>query len=382
MSNKVFHLLGYDNPLGHYPAPVVPVGLLADKSTPITPLVAVYSNEQGSSFVVLKYNADFVALDARALEILEDFDPNQHRLFALNKRDIKFYPVENEQRVFLQLLKQKFFATQQPFLRLALAKVVNNVNILQRELTICTSLMLRSSPDVVDSWYKGQLELLQEHVSDDIFRTLPSNWRELPNIAKSLSGSRGAGFDGVSSASDSQQVTRYGAGAAMARVMVATGLFRSREAFEYACQSIVSLGYSLTQVNVLMSDAALLEYFPEVYLDEKPTASTGGTDDWWNQTSALTEQIIDMITTGSAFTFPQYNIFIAGPLHNWLINKVRGHGAVPSDVVELLTGEGISEGVARQFERGITEGGIVVTIEPNNKEGSERIADEWLYDAS
>jgi hypothetical protein len=168
----------------------------------------------------------------------------------------------------------------------------------------------------------------------------------------------------------------------MARLMVATGLFRSREAFEFACQSIVSLGYSLTEVNVLMSDAALLEYFPEVYLDEKPTASTGGTDDWWDQTSALTEQIIDMIATGSAFTFPQHRIFIAGPLHNRLINKVRGRDAVPSDVVELLAGQGVSEGVARQFERGITEGGIVVTIEPKNKEGSKRITDEWLYDAS
>lgn len=327
-------------------------------------------------------DTEFVRISADLIKLnkLADFNPWQHRLFALNDRDIKFYPIEDEKRVFLQLLKQKFFAAGQPFLRLALAKVTNKPHILQRELSICASWLLRTSPEVVDSWFAGQLELLKEHVSNEIYQTLPSDWREFPAIAKMLLGGRGVGANGVSSSSDAEQTTPYGAGAAMARMLVVTGIFKSREGFEYACQSVASLGHSLKEINVLMSDATLSKYFPEISLEEEIPQSGNNGDDWWNQASGFTDQVVDMLATGSAFPLPQYQLFISGPLNNALIIRLEREEAIPSDVVELLIGEGVSENVARQYEHGITAGGIVVTMEPFDKEESGRIADEWLYD--
>lgn len=377
MTEDIFQLLGFDAPLSHYPAPVVPIGLLGNK------LVAVFITDDDPAFVRLDNDVEYIQFSESALRNLADFNPSKQRLFALNREDVKSYAIDDEQRIFLALLKQKFFSSNNPFFRLSLAKIVNRPSILLREISLCARHIYLSSPEMLDSWYLGQLDSLREHVSEDVYAALPSNWRDLHSVPSSGGGSVDSDHVSTdSSESDSDKRYAYGAGAAMARMPVATGLFKSREGFEFGCQTLVVRGYSLNQVNIMMSESTLASAFPEVteVTEESKTALSAEEDAWWNAGNDFSEQIVNTITDGSVFSFQDYRVFISGPLQRLLSDPESQGQRVPSNLTELFVGEGLPGGVIRQYESGIAKGSIAILMNPKNKEQEGEIHEEWAYD--
>jgi hypothetical protein len=174
-----FALLGYDNPLGRYPAPVVPVGRLGDE------LVAVYAGDESPSYLTLEGDTQYLKFDARTLKHFVDFDPQLNQLFAISSNDVRRYLIKDEKKFFSKLLKQESFTYDNPFLSLSLAKATNDSKIIVWELTSCVLWMLGSTPELVDSWYQAQLRSLKDCLPHLVLVTIPYEWRDLPCLPKS-----------------------------------------------------------------------------------------------------------------------------------------------------------------------------------------------------
>lgn len=186
MTRARFALLGYDNPLGRYPAPVVPVGRLDGR------LVAAYSGAQSPSYLALEDDVEYVKFDGAARGKLAAFDPHVHRLFAFGEWDVRLYPIAREGEVFSEFLNQKNFSGCNPFLRLSLAKVTNDSRLIIRELRSCVLWMHNSAPALLDSWYQSQLGSLVQYLSPGLYAAIPGHWRALPGVSESIATPSGA----------------------------------------------------------------------------------------------------------------------------------------------------------------------------------------------
>lgn len=74
----MFELLGWDNPWGSFPNPVVPIGRLGGK------LVAIYNGAPDP----ISEEDTYVHFTAPQLEILQGFDYQRDQLFAINERNV------------------------------------------------------------------------------------------------------------------------------------------------------------------------------------------------------------------------------------------------------------------------------------------------------
>jgi hypothetical protein len=189
-----FILLGYDNPLGRYPAPVVPVGLLGDE------LVAVYPGNESPTYVALEQDVKYIKVDTATQDSLAEFDPQLHRLFAADRNNAQCYRVNDEKNFFLRLLKQQSFSSNNPFLRLSLATVTCDTKLIVRELSSCVAWMRASTPGALDNWYKAQLNSLREHLPEQIYTTIPEDWRKLPSASRPVT-------EGAVTGSEARQAT-------------------------------------------------------------------------------------------------------------------------------------------------------------------------------
>jgi hypothetical protein len=179
-----FALLGYDNPLGRYPAPVVPVGRMGGE------LVAVYADDESPSYITLEGDVQYLKFDARTLKHFVDFDPQLDRLFAISSNDVRHYLIKGEKTFFSKLLKQESFTYDNPFLSLSLAKATNDSKLIVWELMSCVLWMLGSTPELVDSWYQAQLRSLKDCLPYLVLVTIPHEWRDLPCMPKTWKGRR------------------------------------------------------------------------------------------------------------------------------------------------------------------------------------------------
>lgn len=126
-----YKLVGYDCPLGCYPAP-------------LTPIILVEENEYNAVYLDddLTIHLDLIDLRSSHSIISEDkefeqFDYSKHRLYAVSKKDIRFYEVANQLRFFRDLLLDKNFAPDDPFVRISLAEDIGDPYLLIRELGSC-----------------------------------------------------------------------------------------------------------------------------------------------------------------------------------------------------------------------------------------------------
>lgn len=94
-----FILLGHDSPLGRYPAPVVPVGLLNGQ------LVALYPGGSPSPGVEpVDETQSYVHHDRRLRKALIHFDYRIERLFAFTRVRVISYPIAAERQFFQKVL--------------------------------------------------------------------------------------------------------------------------------------------------------------------------------------------------------------------------------------------------------------------------------------
>ncbi len=173
MSDTIFELLGHDNPLGRYPAPVVPVGRLNGN------LVVIYSGNEMAEPFGLEEDCEFVKHGALLRETLRAFDWRRHRLFAFSKNDVVIYLIEFEHDFFTALLSDRTFSIENPFLRLSIAKATYSVELIKQEVALCALTLSQSAPSFVDNWYEAQILALTGEVDNGSQTAFPSRWQDL-----------------------------------------------------------------------------------------------------------------------------------------------------------------------------------------------------------
>jgi uncharacterized protein YjbJ (UPF0337 family) len=141
-----------------------------------------------------------------------------------------------------------------------------------------------------------------------------------------------------------------------------TGLYSTPESASRAYEGLTTKhGYRADDINVLMSEDTRRRHFGDV----KPgTELSGGTKaaEGLGKGAAIGGGIgaalAAIFAVGSSVVIPGLGLVVAGPIAAALAGA--GAGGATGGIIGALIGAGIPEDRAREYERGISEGGIVI----------------------
>ena len=140
-----------------------------------------------------------------------------------------------------------------------------------------------------------------------------------------------------------------------------TALFRTREAAERGFQNLLDLGYSRDDISVLMSEESRTRYYggdtTDTALSDKAAEGTGVGAAIGGTVGAVLAAIAAI---GTNVVLPGLGLIVAGPLAAALAGA--GAGGLTGGLLGALVGSGIPEERAREYEAGIREGGIVLSV--------------------
>jgi len=159
------------------------------------------------------------------------------------------------------------------------------------------------------------------------------------------------------------------------RSLILTGLFRDRNSAERAYSSLVDRGYGRDDVSLLMSDETRERHFthPDARRSELGTKAAEGMGVGAVAGGGLGALLAGLAAAGVAV--PGLPIIAMGTLAAALTGAATG-GAIGA-LVGGLVGCGIPEDRARQYDRGIREGGIVMGVTPRTRQDAEYFEREW-----
>ena len=78
---------------------------------------------------------------------------------------------------------------------------------------------------------------------------------------------------------------------------------------------------------------------------------------------------------GTSLVIPGLGLVIAGPIAGGLAGA--GAGGITGGIVGALVGAGIPEDRAKEYERGLKEGNIVMGVRPRSDEDADYLEDNW-----
>ena len=169
-------------------------------------------------------------------------------------------------------------------------------------------------------------------------------------------------------------MTNYGVQTSNA---VITGLFRDLDKANRAYQTLIDLGYDQTSINVVMTDKTRDQWYRtqtpiEVEHGNKALegASVGGAIG-----GTVGAVLAAAIAVGAAITLPGIGLVIAGPIAAALAGA--GAGGLTGGVIGALVGAGIPEERAKNLEKGITGGGVLISVSPRSESDAQKIERDW-----
>ena len=141
-----------------------------------------------------------------------------------------------------------------------------------------------------------------------------------------------------------------------------TGLYTTPDAANRAYEGLTTKhGYKADDINVMMSDSTRQRYFGDV----KPgTELSGGTKaaEGMGKGAAIGGGIgaalAALFAVGTSVLIPGLGLVVAGPIAAALAGA--GAGGATGGLIGALIGAGIPEDRAREYEKGITDGGILI----------------------
>ncbi|HUQ89814.1 MAG TPA: CsbD family protein [Vicinamibacterales bacterium] len=141
-----------------------------------------------------------------------------------------------------------------------------------------------------------------------------------------------------------------------------TGLYNSPESASRAYEGLTSKhGYKADDISVMMSDETRTRHFGDV----KPgTELSGGTKaaEGLGKGAAIGggvgAALAALFAIGTSIVIPGLGLVVAGPIAAALAGA--GAGGATGGIIGALIGAGIPEDRAKEYERGINEGGILI----------------------
>ena len=141
-----------------------------------------------------------------------------------------------------------------------------------------------------------------------------------------------------------------------------TGLYSTPESASKAYQDLTSRhGYKSDDINVLMTDDTRKRHFGDV---RPGTELDGGTKAAEGMGvggaigGGVGAAIAALFAVGTSIVIPGLGLVVAGPIAAALAGA--GAGAATGGLIGALVGAGIPEDRAREYERGLNDGGIVI----------------------
>lgn len=155
-----------------------------------------------------------------------------------------------------------------------------------------------------------------------------------------------------------------------------TGAFPDQESAERAYNDLVKKGYTEKEVHVLMSedtrkhlrgaDNLKIEHGNKALEGAGAGGAIGG---------ALGATILGIMAAASNVAIPGIGLVVAGPLAGALIGG--GAGAAAGGLAGTFVGMGIPEDRAKDFEKDLKGGSIVMGVNPHNDADARYFENEW-----
>ena len=154
--------------------------------------------------------------------------------------------------------------------------------------------------------------------------------------------------------------------------------FRNRIDAQNAFDALLrECGYSEPEIHVMMTESTRDTYYPQDDADSDEQHPVGSQAAEGGAVGAATGTVIGAIAaalsaTGAAVLIPG-GFLIAGPIAAALAGA--GAGGVAGGLIGALVGAGIPESNANAYEAVLTEGGIVLGVEPRDEDSTREIKD-------
>jgi len=141
-----------------------------------------------------------------------------------------------------------------------------------------------------------------------------------------------------------------------------TGLYTSPEAADRAYQGLTSKhGYKADDISVLMSDDTRKKHYGDVTPGTELSGGTKAAEGLGKGAAiggGIGAALAAIFAIGTSIAIPGLGLVVAGPIAAALMGA--GAGGATGGLIGALIGAGIPEDRAKEYERGINEGGILI----------------------
>lgn len=359
----MFELLGHDNPLGRYPSPVVPVGKLNGQ------LVAVFAGTDGNETQELGGDEEYTHHTDSVAKKLQDFDYERDRLFAFNEEELVFYEVAREREWFSHVLQDSRLSDDNPFLRLALAKIVSSPNLLLDELYRCVASLTRTkaADEFIDDWYAKEKESVLRKMDPQHHFRVPATWKRLLRIRESSRPIVSRPEPTFFSQSGSQQWGGSSAGAAMGTALVVVTTFNNRANAERAYRLLHDRKYDARDVSLLLLEQTFKVAFPELQ-DEAHIS----------ELDIAPDSLVKLLIAAESAKVGDTKIVCAGPYaKNFGGITVDG---IPGNLITGLTSSGLSDAQAQVCDERLKHGSILMGVNSVREDDAWYFENQWIVE--
>ena len=157
------------------------------------------------------------------------------------------------------------------------------------------------------------------------------------------------------------------------KTRMVTAVFRDRFDFEQAFSYARSLGYTDSEINVLMSDKTRSSWTDS---SGEPRHNAGsmaeeGMGIGGAIGTAVGATVAAIVAIGTSVAIPGLGLVIAGPIAAALAGG--GAGAVTGGLIGTLVGAGFTEQNASAYEEALRNGGAVIGVVPRNNDDASAL---------
>ncbi|MFN3597633.1 MAG: hypothetical protein ACK41D_10225 [Rubricoccaceae bacterium] len=155
-----------------------------------------------------------------------------------------------------------------------------------------------------------------------------------------------------------------------------TGSFRDAESADRAYAAFRERGYSDDEIHVLMSDDTRKRYYDREHVEiEKGNKAMEGAGTGAAVGGTIGGIVGAIAALGTTALIPPLGLTVAGPLVGALAGA--GAGGAAGTLVGGLIGAGIPEQRAKEYEKDIKDGHIVVGVHPRDDEDRRYFAERY-----
>ena len=156
-----------------------------------------------------------------------------------------------------------------------------------------------------------------------------------------------------------------------------TSLFQTPEKAEYAYKDLLKRGYDKEDIDLMMSDKTHQKYFSDENFSENGPGNKAleGTAIGGSIGGTVGAIAAAIAAIGTTLVIPGLGFAVAGPLAASFAGA--GAGATAGGLIGTLIGVGIPDEQAKEYEAGIKDGGVVISVNTKSTEDYKILENQW-----